>query len=278
MRKHVYLCTCIVATILLAGCCLWKRDTSSSSDAGHSDRGPPASGLSSLDARVANLAQHSACAHTYWKDRGVAPVGYVKRMALTYAKSVCETVRHRDAASKVMGQPVGGQDRDALAWYGLSGADDLIRLRAAYTMAIGLGMRESSGNTTDGVDTHKRTLPTPSNAEAGLFQASHDSLRASFWLGHLYEQYSKTPEQCRLDIFREGIRDLHRDIVGTGPEADFQRFTKACPAFATEYAVVMLRVRRDHFGTVNVRRVEYIPSCESMLKAVEATVMGDCSE
>lgn len=278
MHKLISSASVILATALLSGCWPWHKEVAPSPRAGRSNDHPPAAALNPLDGKVADIAEHSICATTNWKRRGDAPIGYIKGVALVYAKSVCEIVRHSDTASKVMGQPVGGDDRDALAWYGLGGTDELTRLRVAYTMTIGLGMRESSGNTTDGVDTHKHETPTPSNAEAGLFQASHDSLRASPWLGRLYEQYTKTPQHCRLDVFTEGTEDLHTSIIGNGPEGDFQRFTKACPAFATEYAVVMLRVRRDHFGTVNNRDVQYIPSCESMLKTVEMTVAAECPE
>ena len=108
------------------------------------------------DRRITDIAARSACARHNWRDRGRAPIGYIKGVAQVYAKSICESRGSAGAAVTVMKQPLqGDQDalvryRDALARNGVDVSNDIERLRALYTLGIGLGMRESSGNTTEG--------------------------------------------------------------------------------------------------------------------------------
>jgi hypothetical protein len=229
------------------------------------------------DRRIADIAARSACARHNWRNRGRAPVGYIKGVAQVYAKSFCESRGSSETAVRVMNQPLqGNQDalvhyRDALRGSGVDVSSDIERLRALYTLGIGLGMRESSGNTTEGRDIQVRH-PTASNAEAGLFQQSFDSLDSRVpALGQLLEQYRANVSACSLETFREGIsRVVTRPVFGTGPGAEFQRFTRECPAFATEYAMVLLRVNREHFGPINRREAEFFQPCNDMLKEVEA--------
>lgn len=227
------------------------------------------------DRRITDIVARSACARNRWGNRGVAPVGYIKGVALTYAKSFCESRGAAAGAITVMQQPLqGDQDalvhyRDALARNGVDVNNNVERLRALYTLGIGLGMRESSGNTTEGRDITARN-PTASTAEAGLFQQSFDSLNRSPALRQLLEQYRANPTVCRLETFKEGItRIVTRPVFGTGPGAEFQRFTRECPAFATEYAMVLLRVNRRHFGPINRREAVYFQPCNDMLREVE---------
>lgn len=231
---------------------------------------PPAATFQA-DKRITDIAAGSACARRVWRNRGRAPVGYIKGVALTYAKSFCESKSSAETAATVMKQPLGGA-QDALVHYGIGGSNDIERLRALYTLGIGLGMRESSGNTTEGRDITVNN-PTASNAEAGLFQQSFDSFNKSPALATLFNQYKANPGVCRLETFMEGIRDKRRSVVGTGDGAEFQRFTKACPAMATEYAMVMLRVNRRHFGPINRKEAEFVQQCNDMLKEVETAVI-----
>jgi len=229
----------------------------------------PQPAKSQANSRITDIASRSDCAKHRWKDRGRAPVGYIKGMALAYAKSFCESKGSVATAATVMKQPLQDVAEDALAFYGIGGTTDVERLRALYTLGIGLGMRESSGDTTEGRDINVKH-PTANNAEAGLFQTSFDSFNKSPWLAKLFDQYKANTDGCRLETFMEGIRDQRRPVVGTGPGAEFQRFTKACPSFATEYAMIMLRVNRSHFGPINRKEAEFVQECNDMLKEVEA--------
>jgi hypothetical protein len=226
------------------------------------------SSISMTDKRIAALAAMSACAKHQWKKQGRAPIGYIKGMAVAYARAYCESKSSAGTAVSVMKQPPSGSRRDALVVYGRGGSTDVDRLRSLYTLGIGLGMKESTGNTTEGPDAAANNL-TAITAHAGLFQASYDSLKASPLLAALYNQYRSNTDACRLDLYREGVVDKKRPVVGAGPGAEYQRFTKACPAFATEYALLMLRINCKQFGPMVKREVEYVQACDDLLRQVE---------
>jgi hypothetical protein len=236
----------------------------------------PQTTLSPTDQRIADIAAGSACARHRWRDRGRAPVGYIKGVALIYAKSFCESRGTAGPAVTVMKQELmDGEDalvryRVDLTQNHVDVSNDIERLRAIFTLGIGEGMRESSGNTTEGRDITV-THPTAANAEAGLFQQSFDSFGKSPVFPQLLEQYKANTGACRLETFMEGVsRVVTRPVFGTGPGADFQRFTRACPAFATEYAMILFRVNQRHFGPVRRHEAEYFQPCNDMLKEVEA--------
>jgi hypothetical protein len=59
---------------------------------------------------------------------------------------------------------------------------------------------------------------------------------------------------------------------GSGPGAEFQRLSKASPAFAAEFAAVTLRNLRKHYGPINTRAAKIKPDCDAMLLQVQAAV------
>lgn len=232
-----------------------------------------ASGASALafnERAVLGAVQASPdCLAYSWRDRGKAPIGYINGMALTYARNYCQLRVRPDGPVRAMSAPIHSPRKDALAHYGVRAPTETARLRAAFTLAIGLGMRESTGNPTEGPDRNVDD-PTPLTAEAGLFQTSYNSFDAHPQLRVLWNAYRKSAETCRTRVFREGSRNLRRPVVGGGAAAEYQRFLKECPAFAAEYAVVMLRYQHRHFGPLISRAAERRPACERMLQRVEA--------
>ena len=231
----------------------------------------PVAALTSSEAAIATEAGKSACAKVNWKDRGVARPGYFKGMAVSYGRKVCELKTGSDTIAKAIAAPTANNERDALEIYGRATGTDLQRLRATFALAIGEGMRESSGNTTEGRDVTVLD-PTPANAEAGLFQVSFDSLGGSARLAGIYASYQAAPQTCLLELFMEGVKDRKAPLVGSGEAAKFQRFTKDCPAFATDYAAIMFRTNRNHFGPIKKMKAELLPACEAMLERVEQSV------
>jgi hypothetical protein len=225
--------------------------------------------------KIKEIASNSPVMKYPWKDRGRAPAGYIKGVAVTYAKSYYDLKTKQKTAVEVISQPLGKPKDDALAHYAIAAPLDIDRLRAVYTLALGLGMRESSGNTTEDWDRSKLKegkKNTEENAEAGLFQVSWDSRNKSPWLLKLYDQYQVAPGQCSLSIFMEKVTDRKRPAVGTGEGAKFQTFTKSCPSFATEYVTIMLRVNRSHFGPINRQKAEYNLDAEKMFKDIEKVI------
>ncbi|MFS4457640.1 hypothetical protein [Bdellovibrio sp. HCB2-146] len=232
--------------------------------------------------QIVDLSSQSTCAKYSWKKRGRAPAGYVKGVALTFARSLCRTRNDQNpAAAKILSAASSGStSRDALAHYksifsnlGInvkSSGDEAVR--AIYTLGFGLGMRESSGKYCEGWDKSAGSRRSSAEAEAGIFQVSYDSMGASTELRRLYNEYKASPQRCGLTIFKEGVTCKSQSILGSGAGAEYQKFNKACPAFATEYAMTMLRLRRSHFGPINRKEAEAIPACNSLLKKVEQIV------
>ena len=243
-------------------------------------------------AAISAIATRSQCAAHVWKNRGRALPSYMQGMALTFARAVCHPER---ADVQVVSAPVdlSARSDDGLAIYkdifsaaGMrndqSGVDTL---RHSYALLIGLGMRESSGKFCEGRDV-SQCFTTADSAEAGLFQTSFGARRFSPVLEPLFQAYSADQKGCMQDAFKGATcRIVHSanptcpaatsDVAGTGPGADWQRLTKTCPAFATEYGAVILRTHggpRGEFNPIRKREAELLPECDNMLQQVQSFV------
>lgn len=233
--------------------------------------------------RIIQIAAGSSIARFDWANRGVAPAGYIKGMAVVFARVVCKLAANHPAAVEMAKPEIGDVAHDVLAWYrprfldaGLHGGEDGVdRLRHLFVLLVGLGMRESSGRYCEGRD--RSAANTGSNtAEAGLFQTSFDARNASPLLPQLFAEYAGRTDF--LDIFQGGVRARDRDLenFGRGDGREFQRLSKACPAFAAEFAAITLRNLRKHYGPINTRAAEIRPECDDMLKEVQlATAEGN---
>src|SRR5581483_1251906 len=247
-----------------------------------SDPGPTS--LSKLE----SIAASSQCYQYPWKNRGQAPKGYIEGVALVWAKAVCNPNR----SDVVVAAQAKTSDtaHDALAWYaatfsnlGMSnGSPGMDTLRHVYTLLIGLGMRESSGEHCIGRDTSASNY-TSSSAEAGAWQTSWDSHTNSPELPKLFAKYKASSAGCLLDPFQNGVTCSATDWKNWGSPGDgldFQKLEKTCPAFAAEYAAVMLRVSggsAGHYGPLRTRAAEVRPECDAMLQQIETAVNGDPS-
>lgn len=241
----------------------------------------PAGGAASLD-QITQIAAQSEIARYAWKDRGIAPKGYIKGMALVYARVYCKLQTGDAVATEMANAASADGSHDALAWYDpifaaagmkndTAGADTL---RHLFVLLIGLGMRESSGRYCEGRD-RSASNTTAETAEAGLFQTSFNAKTASPLLPTIFAQYSENPSGF-LDVFKEGVRCSAADLenFGAGDGEEFQRLSKACPAFAAEFAAVGLRHIRTHWGPINRRGAEVRPECDQMLRQVQDAVDG----
>jgi hypothetical protein len=219
--------------------------------------------------QINDLAAKSSCATTSWANRGRSPAGYIKGMALSYARSLCRIKKtNSPAAANILSAPSSGNaTKDILAHY-----QDLLAvaglhvdvggetaLKSTYTVGIGLGMRESSGKYCEGWDTTAGANRPSAAAEAGMFQVSYDSIGASPELRRIYDEYKADTSRCLLNTFKEGATCGANSILGTGAGADFQVFMKQCPAFAAEYAMTLVRVLRTHFGPLNRKEAQVMP-------------------
>jgi hypothetical protein len=238
--------------------------------------------------QIKELATSSACSSYSWKNRGRAPAGYVKGVAISFARSLCRMnsyVHAPSALALIMGGADSHNDqKDALTHYSRNflnlpiplNASGVDPLRAVYVLGMGLGMRESSGVYCEGWDVSAGSNRPSSGAEAGLFQTSYDSMGSSPELAKLYSEYKlSSSSRCLLDVFKEGASCRSSTTLGTGAGADYQVFNKACPTFATEYAMTMLRVQRSHYGPINRLEAEVIPACNQLLLKVQELVNRD---
>ncbi len=226
---------------------------------------------------ITTLAANSAIAKYHWKDRGVAPKGYIKGMAVTFGRAYCKLKAGDVAEIDMAKAETGDPHRDALTHY----RDEFIRLgmgnshggadvlRHLFVLMVGLGMRESSGHYCEGRDM-SATNTSSSTCEAGLFQVSFNSSVASLLLLRLFNQHSgATPDF--IDIFKEGVTARPASLAnwGSGIGQEFQRLTKACPAFAVEYAAVALRHIRTHWGPINRKHAELRGECDDLFRSVQ---------
>lgn len=237
-------------------------------------------------ATIESLAGSSACASYSWKDRGTAPKGYIEGVALVFARAVCAPTR-ADVAI-VSKARTSDEVYDALAWYqttfaalGMSndtaGVDTL---RHTYTLLLGLGMRESSGEHCCGRDA-SATNTSSDSAEAGAWQTSWDSHTMNGELPKIFARYRTSDDSCFRSTFEKGVTCSAADWKnwGTGLDGlDFQRRQKECPTLAAEYAAVMLRVdggKVGHYGPLRTKAAEVRPECDAMLQKVQTLVTAN---
>lgn len=228
--------TSISALIIFSGC--GKNDNSTTAN---SIRVSQISTGPYVD-QVKTLAENSACANYSWKNRGIAPAGYIKGVALSFARGICR-LHNADknlspAAVIISAANSENSSNDALAYYqnnltnlpiqtNIAGEESM---RAIYVLGMGLGMRESSGTYCEGWDKAAGASRTSSAGEAGLYQTSYDSMILSPELSILYAEYKNNPSgRCFLNVFKEGASCASTSILGTGAGADFQAFNKAVP-------------------------------------------------
>ncbi len=231
--------------------------------------------------QITSIAATSDIARHNWTGRGVAPAGYIKGMAVVYARVFCKLKAGDPAAVEMAKANTGDASRDALAWYdqqfrdlGMeNSADGPDTLRHLFTLLIGMGMRESSGKYCEGRDLSASNM-TAETAEAGLFQTSFNARHASPLMSQLFTDYANKSDF--LEIFQQGVHCSAASLenFGDGDGQEFQRLSKACPPFAAEFAAVGLRNVRKHWGTINSHASEVRPECDAMLLAVQNIVEG----
>lgn len=234
--------------------------------------------------QITRIGTGSEIAHYSWKNRGVAPVGYIKGMTVAYARVYCKLKAGDVAATEMAKADTGNGDKDALAWYNQQFIDAKMdnsdaganTLRHLFVLLIGLGMRESSGRYCEGRD-RSASNTSADTAEAGLFQTSYNARVASSLMPQIFTLYAKlvdTKSSDFLDIFKEGIKCKNADLenYGTGNGREFQRLSKAFPLFAVEFTAVGLRNIRKHWGPINSRTAEIRRECDKMLMQVQNAV------
>jgi len=242
---------------------------------------------------IEQIAGGSDCATNDWKARGLAPESYIKGMAMVFARAICQPDAAGALVVSAAPQSANGKT-DGLTHYSKIFADNGMdngkpgndTLRHAYALLISLGMMESSGKYCEGRDV-SQCFAEAGSAEAGLFQTSWGVNTASPELKKLFELYTSKKRDCMLPVFQGNLTckivkshnkkcpDSTSDVAGTGVGADWQRLTKVCPAFATEYAAIVLRKSggsKGEFNPIRKQQAEVSQQCDSMLESVQRFV------
>ncbi len=245
-----------------------------------------ASELKQSDAisRICDFASTSAIATYDWANRGKAPAGYIKGMAVSYAKVYYDLGTGNANAVEMAKAVTADASTDALKHYeeifqqaGMDNTKDGVdTLRHLFVLMLGLGMRESSGSYCEGRDRSANNT-TAETAEAGLFQTSFNARHASPLMPKLFADFMANATPSYLDVFKEGVRarDVELENFGTGDGRDFQKLSKECPFFALEFAGIGLRNIRKHWGPINRRAAEVKPDADTLFKEVQKLVDQD---
>jgi hypothetical protein len=230
--------------------------------------------------QIIQIASSSGIATYNWPGRGIAPRGYIKGMALVFARVYCKFLDNNPFAVEMAKADTGNSSKDALSHYVNqfhqiamdNEASGVTTLRHLFVLLLGLGMRESSGRWCEGRD-RSADNTTSETAEAGLFQTSWNARSASSLLPQLFSDYRANPADF-LDVFKEGVTVRPHDLenFGSGDGEEFQRLSKECPAFAVEFAAIGLRNIRTHWGPINSHAAELRPEADRMFLRIQQVI------
>ena len=135
---------------------------------------------------IASMAATSQIAKYDWKNRGVAPRGYMTGMAIAWSTVVRKWMLGNSAALEMARANTHDAGHDALSWYKdifdqhgmVIDVDGIDTLRSLFTLLMELGMRETSGRYCCGRDMSADNV-TPETCEAGLFRMSQNAFACS---------------------------------------------------------------------------------------------------
>lgn len=230
-------------------------------------------------AAILDIAKKAEIREYHWPQRGKPAIGYYCGMSLSFARSYCKLKTGEAVAAEIAKADTGRPAVDALSHYqaqfeqlGMSNARaGPDTLRHVFVLLLGLGMRESSGKYCEGRDVSASNT-SANAAEAGLFQCSYDLHSTHQLLDVIFAGYAGRTDF--VDSFREGVTCSPASWRnwGAGRGRDFQQLTKACPAFAVEFAAVGLRNQRKHWGPINARAAELRPEGDLLFRQVQEYV------
>jgi hypothetical protein len=244
--------------------------------------GLPAPMSDAMQSGICDLAENSLIAQYDWADRGRAPVGYIKGVALAFGNAYRQWRIGYPPAMNMARANTGNADKDALAWYagefndlGMSNEKDGRRtLRHLWVLLMGLGMRESSGQHCCGRDMSASNTSSDT-CEAGAWQTSYDAHGCSDDWDTLFEAFAAAVEtdnpQGFLAAFHEDVEcsSSNWDCYGSGSGYLHQEMSKGQPAYAAEVCAVTLRCLRQHYGPINRREAELRLEADDLLHEVQ---------
>jgi hypothetical protein len=230
---------------------------------------------------IIQIAMSSRIAKYAWKDRGIAPDGYIKGFALTWATVVQAYLDGKSTALEQAKGDSADNTIDALSVYdedfnklGMSNEYSGINtLRHLYALMYGAGMRESSGQHCCGRDQSADNVESDT-AEAGLFQTSYNAHTCSPEFTKIMDAYAAEKYPDYLEIFQEEVScsPADWDSYGSGKGKEFQDLCKNCPPFSIESAAITFRNRCQHYGPIKRKEVELKIEADWMLLDIQRYV------
>jgi hypothetical protein len=239
---------------------------------------PPDAFTPKQEVEIEKIAIGSEVASYDWDERGVAPTGYIKGMALAYAQVYRKWKADDSVAAEMAKANTGDGEVDVLTWYASEfknahmdnskpGANTL---RHLWALMLGLGMRESSGAHCMGRDMSAENTSSDT-CEAGAFQTSYNAHTCSPQFDKVFNQYQDNYWCGYLSTWEEDVScsEANWDNYGSGSGYQFQEMCKLLPAFAAETCALTLRNRCQHYGPIKRNEAELRHESDEMFKQVQ---------
>jgi hypothetical protein len=237
---------------------------------------------------IIDIVDKTTIATTQWANRGKAVWGYYHGMALMFA-ALYTRLKKGDPIVEAMARPLAINGPDALLKFddyfkaiGLNNrTNEEDRLRHLFVLMIGLGVMESNGKYSEGIDITMNN-EEGETTEAGLFQTSYNVRRSvgnqgQGLLAQIFAKYRAENPKGFVSYFAKGFEYSKTKDYGTGDVYAFQKLSKDCPAFAVEYAAIALRDVTNHWAPVkhkgdSKRELQIKIECNEVLRQVQAYV------
>ncbi|WP_028978323.1 papain-like cysteine protease family protein [Sporocytophaga myxococcoides] len=247
----------------------------------------------------------------YSADRGkpIDHAGFLVGMALMYGRFYALISKNERFATAMSKAPVANDTNDALNQLDLEfttgrngkpglGITDHAAgaptLRKVFTLLFGLGMQESEGQFSAGLNLdpgESAATKTSEASEAGFFQMSRSigvgNTTARFKDIHdLNEIFTELQSRgSMLDIFKVGNNRIanpspHRasNESANAEGVKFQKLIFTNPAFSVVLAALAIRMNRQHWGPINNRTLKITKDCYDMFQSIEAIMdANNCS-
>jgi len=234
---------------------------------------------------ICDIAQHSAIANYNWNERGQAPPGYIKGVAVAFGEVYRQWKAGYGPAVDMAKKNSGDEDKDVLAWYGPEYAargmdnshDGADTLRHFWALILGLGMMESSGEYCCGRDQSVPPGyygPESTTTEAGAWQTSYDAHSCSSYFDQVFDDFKAEKLAGYQEVFKEGVTCSSENwkCYGSGDGYEFQELSKSSPAMAAEACAITLRHLRKHYGPIGRKEAELRPEANTLLHSVQSYI------
>lgn len=231
---------------------------------------PVETSLDSAKAELFAIALASPCATEVQGNRGVPPKGFMRGIALSFARAVCNPDTESYQATVA---PLGLPAKDALAHYGLTLPTPKERLEHVYALMVGSAGRESSWRWCVGRDASASNY-SADTCEAGMYQTSFNARNSSKALPALFAKYKADKSGCFAAEYKGSTtcNEFNMKNWGSGEGVEFQRLSKECPGFATEFHAIVLRNLKSHYGPILRKEAPLKLACITMFQRIRAAI------